>query len=336
MKRIAGCLLLLAAARLAAAENMVKLEPSPLELPAKIGPLVNTGAPHKYDQPGLGVSYQYSAEGLSLTVYVYDADQKDIADGADTIASCREFEMARRGIEQSYQKAELKAQRLVRVGDGAGAPLIREAVYEYEREGHATISYVWVTAVTGKFLKLRFSADPRLRDELPDARRALLTDVARALQPLLKPGDSNAKPPGTSINISMGAGAGADMASGMMYLVMLSAISDKSPQLAPVCGGEFIPDFGTELSTWRAVLEMAEGKPKSQVERLIANANKAGFLGELVWVDLHREEWGTQAPDGLDLDGYARWRKKNLKHFARPNFGAVVVDHPRELPIEPL
>lgn len=67
MKPTARCLVLLAAARLAAAEDMVKLEPSPLELPARIGPLVNTGARHHYDKPGLGVSYQYGAEGSSLT-----------------------------------------------------------------------------------------------------------------------------------------------------------------------------------------------------------------------------------------------------------------------------
>ena len=51
-----------------------------------------------------------------------------------------------------------------------------------------------------------------LRDELPDARRALLTEVVKAALPFLKPVDPNAKPSGTSINISMGAnGAAADM-----------------------------------------------------------------------------------------------------------------------------
>jgi len=328
---------LLAAARLAAAEDMIKLEPSPLELPVKIGPLVTTGTPHQYDQPGLGVSYQYGAEGLSLTVYVYDADRKDLGDGADTVPSCQEFEMAKRGIEQSYQKVALKSQRLVRVGDAADAPLVREAVYEFEREGHATISYVWVTAVAGNFLKLRFSADPRLRDELPDARRALLTDVAKAIQPFLKPADPKAKPPGTSINISMGAnGSGSDMTSGFMYLTVLSAASDKSSDLVPVCGGEIVPTFEVDLSAWQAVLEVEGGKASSPIERAIAKASAAGFLKELVWVDLHRQEWGDQPPVGLNLTGYSPWRKKNLKHFSRPDFGAVVVEHPRPLPIEPL
>ena len=337
MKLVARCLFLLAAARLAVAEDLVKLEPSPLELPAKIGPLVNTGTPHHYDRPGLGVSYQYGAQGLSLTVYVYDADRKDLADGADTVPSCQEFEMAKRGIEQSYQSVELKSQRLVRIGEEADAPLVREAVYEFEREGHAAISYVWVTTVAGNFLKLRFSADPRLRDELPDARRALLTDVAKAVRPFLKPKDPNAKPPGASINISMGAnGSGADMTSGFVYLSMLSAAVDKEPQLAPVCGGAIVPPYDTELSLWEAVLAMTDGKPKSPIEKAIAKASAAGFFKELVWVDLHREAWGEQPPQGLNLTGYAPWRQKNLKRFARPEFGAVVIDHPQPLPIEPL
>jgi hypothetical protein len=336
MKRIAGCLVLLAAARLVAAEDMVKLEPSPLELPVKIGPLLYTGTPHKYDQPGLGISYQYNAQGLSLTVYVYDADQKDIGDGADTMASCGEFEIARRGVEQSYQKVELKAQRLVRVGEGADAPLIREAVYEYEREQHQAISYIWITAAAGKFLKLRFSADPRLRDELPDARRTLLTDVANAVQPFLKPTPAADKKAKSSSSIHINGDAVDDAGAGFLYLGLLGAFVDKSPELAPVCGGTLVPDFETELSAWQGVLQMEEHKPSSHLTKVLAEANAAGFLDELVWVDMHRETWGTTPPDGVKLDAYAAWRKKHLKRFHPSEFGRLVFDSPRPLPIEPL
>src|SRR5262249_11141213 len=156
------------------------------------------------------------------------------------------------------------------------------------------------------------------------------SDVAKAIQPFLKPVDPNAKPPGTSINFSMGMnGSGADMSSGIVYLGILSAASDKSPDMAPVCGGELVPGYETELSAWQAVLEVEVGKPKSPIGKAIGKASTAGFLKELVWVDLHRDEWGAQPPDGLDLTGYATWRKKNLKKFARPEFGSVVIAHPR-------
>jgi hypothetical protein len=336
VKRVAGCLLLLAAARLVAADELVTLLPAPLQLPAKIGPLVYSGTPHTYDKPGLGISYQYNADRMSLTVYVYDADQKDIGDGADTMASCAEFETAKRGIEQSYQKVELKSQRLVRVGEGADAPLVREAVYEFEREQHAAISYLWVTAAAGRFLKLRFSADPGLRDELPDARRELLTDVARALQPFLKPVDASAKKPGTALNMYLGSGKEAEMQTGMMYLMLLSAIADKMPESAPVCGGAFVPTFEADVSAWRGTLQMGDAAKKSRLEKLLAEADAAGFLEELLWVDMHLEAWGSTPPDGLDLAGYAPWRKKHVKKIERPAAGEVVLEHPRALPIEPL
>jgi hypothetical protein len=336
MKNLGLLMVVLAGAQLAAAEGVLKLEPSPLEMPTRIGPLSTTGEPHKYDEPGLGVSWQYNAAGLSLTVYVYDADIKDLADGADTVPICREFEIAKRGIAQSYQKVELKSQRLVRVGEGAEAPRVREAVFEFEREQRPQISYVWITSAAGKFLKLRFSADVRLRDEVPEARSALLTAVAAAVQPHLKPADPNAKKPSTSLAVNLSGGADADMTAGLMYLGILSALADKSPELAPVCGGELVPSFDVEVSAWRDTFQMDGSKPKSTFGKLVVAADSAGFLEELVWVDLHRQDWGTQPPEGLDLEGYAPWRKKHMKRFQRPDFGRIVVEYPRPLPEEPL
>src|SRR6185369_14336199 len=82
----------------------VQLLPSPIMLPKRIGPMAISGEPHKYDDPRLGVSYQYSGPGSSLTVYIYDAGQSGLSDGADTGPVCREFEFAKQGVEQAYQK----------------------------------------------------------------------------------------------------------------------------------------------------------------------------------------------------------------------------------------
>lgn len=336
MKKIVWILAAVGAARLAAAQEMVKLEPSTLVMPARIGPLTVSGAPHKYDPPGAGISYQYIADGLSLTIYIYDADITDLADGADTGTICREFEIAKQGIAQAYQKVELKSERLVRVGEGPDAPLVREAQFEFERQQQPTISYVWITAAVGKFVKLRFSADPRLRDELPDARRAVLTAVADAVRPNLKPVDPKAEKPGASMALNLSGAGDPEMASGMMYLVFLTALVDKSPELGPVCGGALVPSYEVELSTWREMFAVAEGESKSKLGKLVAAAEAAGFMEEFVWLDLHRDEWGAQPPEGLTLDAYEPWRKKHLKKFRRPNFGQVVIDHPRPMPVEPL
>ena len=72
---------------------------------ARIGPMRYTGAPHKYDDPRLGVSYQYGGDGLSLTVYVYDSGETNLVDGADTMPTCREFEIAKAGRAADVSKA---------------------------------------------------------------------------------------------------------------------------------------------------------------------------------------------------------------------------------------
>jgi len=313
----------------------VQLLPSPIMLPKRIGPMRLSGEPHKYDDPRLGVSYQYSGEGSSLTVYVYDAGQADLADGADTMPVCREFELAKQGVEQTYQKTQLKSQQLVRLNPPDDSPLIREALYEYEREQHPTISFIWITTVAGHFVKLRLSMDPRLRDELPDARRGLLSIVGDAIKPYLKPVAPNAKPAGTSINVNFG-GASDDAGAGLMYLMLLSAVADDAPEQAPVCGGEFVPSLETEAGIYRGMFAVGEGLAKSKIGKRMAQIEKAGFLEEYLWVDRHREAWGTAAPEGLTIPGYQIWRKKNLKRFQLPAFGTVTIEHPRPLPMEPL
>lgn len=316
--------------------NTVQLLPSPLVLPKRIGPMSLRGEPHKYEDPALGVSYQYGSDGLSLTVYVYDAGNKQIADGADTVPVCQEFEVAKQGVEQAYQKAELKSQQLARVNPPDDRPLMREALYEYEREQRPTISFVWITAAAKYFVKLRLSMDPRLRDELPEARRALLAVMGEAIGPYLAPVDADAKPAGSSLGLNFGGGSDVEMQAGIVYLALLNTLAGKSPELAPVCGGEVVPSLETEAGLYREMFGFDEDLAKGRFGKTIARIEQAGFLEEFLWTDQHREAWGTTPPKGLTLSEYEVWRKKNLKRFNAPDFGTVTIDHPRPLPIEPL
>jgi len=316
-----------------AAEESVQLLPSPLVLPKRIGPMVLVGEPHKYDDPRLGVSYQYGGNGLSLTVYVYDAGETDLPDGADTILSCREFEVAKQGVQQSYQKAELKSEYLAKLNPPDQLPQAREALFEYEREAKPTISFIWVTSVAKHFVKLRMSLASQLRDEVPDARRAVLSMLGEAIKPHLLPVDPKAEAPGAAINVAVGSED--DMTSGLMYLVLLAAVVDESPEQTPVCGGEFIPAYKTELDLYRGMITINDEGAATRSSKLLAKADKAGFLDEFVWVEVHRESWGTVPPEGLNIPEYEAWRKKNLKRFKAPNFGSVTVQHPRPLPPEP-
>ncbi len=336
--RIATALILgLAGAGAWAAEPTITLAPTPFQMPVQLGPLVASGEPHKYDDPRLGVSYQFSAPGASLTIYVYDAGYENLAEGPDTIPTCGEFETAKDGVVQSYQDVRLVSEQMVRLLPPKDAPLRREARYELKREGRDTDSYVWITSAAGQFLKLRFSMDARYRDEMPEARRAILSAVGTAIEPHLKPVDPDAKKPGASIGLDMNSLGGSDdaMGAGLTYLMLLTALADEPQAKAPVCGGEFVPSYDTELILHRTVFVEDLSGAESKYGKQVAMASKAGFLEEFVWVELHRDGWGEVAPDGLTLPEYQAWKKKKLKRFKRPAFGSVTIDRPRPLPVEP-
>jgi hypothetical protein len=319
----------------AAGEDTVPLLPSPLVLPKRIGPMVFSGAPHQYADPALGVSYQYGSEGISLTVYVYDAGIRDLADGADTIPVCREFETAKQGVMQAYQKIELKGEQLVRLNPPDDLPLAREAVYEYEREQRPTISFIWITTAAKFFVKLRLSMDPRLREELPEARRAVLSMVGEAIKPHLTPVDPKGAIPGATMGISVDDSGREGTGAALMYLMLLNAAAERSPEQVPVCGGEFVPTFDADVGLYRGLLATG-GLGGTRLGKRIAQIDDAGFLEEFLWVERHRMAWGTVPPAALDLAEFEAWRKKKLRRFRLPAFGSVSIDHPRRLPLEPL
>lgn len=333
--KLIGLLALGAAASVAQAQEIVKLLPAPIELPARLGPLVFNGKPNKYDDPRLGVGYGYNAQGALLTVYVYDAGIQDIPDGADSIPVCVEYEVAKQGVQQtpSYKNTALKTEQLVRLSPPEDAPLAREAVFELEREERQAISYVWITGVAKHFVKLRFTMLAPHVEEVVEARRAILDALGTAIRPHLAPVDPEAKSAGTSLTVGFN-GFGDDMATGLGYLMFLSEIAEKNPENTPICGGEYIPTFAEEVAAYQGAMLLAEAGGNSRFMKKLAAANKAGFLEEFIWTELHREAWGTTAPEELTLAEYAPWRKKNVKKLQIPSFGAVTINHPRPLPLE--
>src|SRR5262245_12998423 len=107
-------LLLMCAGVAGAADDTVKLAPTSIEMPKRIGPLVQTGEPYRFEPAALGYGYQYDGAGLRLTVYVYDMGYTDIPDGADTVPACMQFEEAKAEIGQAgYGHPTLKTEQLV-------------------------------------------------------------------------------------------------------------------------------------------------------------------------------------------------------------------------------
>jgi hypothetical protein len=318
----------------AASAEPVKLLPGPFEMPDRIGPMRLEGTPHKYDDPRLGSSYQYSGGGLSLTLYVYDAGVKDIPDGGDTPIACQAFEAAKNDVQHAgYENVQLKSQQLARMDPQAVTPLAREAVYEYTRAGHPTVSYIWLTGAAKQIVKARFSMNENLRDEMPEARRTILDALGEALKPHLAPVDPEAKAPGAAINVN--ARGTEELAPALAYLVWLSAIGELRPELLPVCGGPFVPDFTAEVDAMKALLNVgAEAGNRSTFTKRLSDIDRAGFIDEFVWEFRHQQIWGDEPPQGLDIAAFDKWRKKHLKRFEVPVFGSVDYASPRPLPHE--
>jgi hypothetical protein len=314
----------------------VKLLPGPFELPERIGPMRFDGQAHKYDDPRLGSSYQYMGGGLSLTVYVYDLGATDIPDGGDTRIACEAFEGAKSDVMHAgYQDTLLKSQQLARLDPDAVAPVAREAVFEFTRSGSPTVSYLWVTGAAKQFVKLRFSVNAKYRDELVEARRAVLTALGESLKPHLGPVDADAKKKNAQINVSA-ANSPDEVGTAVKYVISLTAAVEDHPEIQPVCGGELVPDFGDELAAFQGLLTVSKPPGReTKFTRRLAEIADASFLDEFVWTYRHQESWGSQPPDGLQLSAFDQWRKKKLKRFKVPDFGNVSYDTPRPLPLEP-
>jgi hypothetical protein len=324
----------------AAPADPVKLLPGPFELPDRIGPMRLEGTPHKYEDPRLGSSYQYSGGGLSLTLYVYDAGVKDIPDGGDTPIACQAFEAAKNDVQHAgYENVQMKSQQLARLDALAETPVAREAVYEYSRDSHPTVSYIWLTGAAKQLVKARFSMNDNLRDEMPEARRTILYALGEAVKPYLAPvpapqpaGDKPEKK--SHISMTIGPDSMNDMMVGMLYLGTVSTIAEDTPELQPICGGPVALHFEGEVGAYQAALAFG-GEKSGGFGKRLQEISKAGYLEEFVWTYRHRDFWGDTPPEGLELDAFDKWRKKKLKRFSVPEFGAVNFDAPRPLPLEP-
>ena len=148
-------------------DNTVRLAPSTFKLPQNIGPLRYSGE-DRYSDRRMGRAFTYNAGGISLKIYVYDHGICAIPDGPDSVAACEQFESAKREIERggNYQNVFLRGEFSRAMVAAHAAPVAREAVYEFDRNGIHAVSALWVTAADGYFFKLRLS----LRAEI--ARRA--------------------------------------------------------------------------------------------------------------------------------------------------------------------
>jgi hypothetical protein len=324
-----------AGARKADTRDSITLAPSLLEMPMRIGPMVAEEQPHRYPDTELGVSYQYHAPGLSLTIYIYDGGVEQIPDGTESIPVCQQFEIAKQNIRQSVRNARLTSEHLVRLLPPADLPLMREAVFEGEHDTRPLVTFVWITALNGHFIKLRFTSAADLRDELPDARRAVLSALGAAIEPYLKSKPMDVGEPG-GVEISLHPGKESEVGDALLYNLALTAELTRQPQIGPVCGGIVVPTLDAEVAVFRRAFGSGADTRESDFAKDIGKIDAAGFLAEYLWLERYRAAWGATPPATLKLKEFARWKRVHLRRVNLPALGTVEWKYPRPLPLEPV
>jgi hypothetical protein len=321
-------------------DNTVKLAPSLFKLPQNIGPLRYTGE-NRYSDRRMGRSFGYNASGISLNLFVYDYGAHNLADGPDSVAACEQFEGAKREIELggNYDNVKLRGESSRRMKPSADAPLTREAIYEFDRNGLHALSVLWVTAADGYFLKLRLSLRTEIGDELDEARAEILSSLATALE--ARP--PRAAPPADApheASIEMNAsGDAADSAMWLAYAVSLVQYAREHPDSGPPCGGKFEPPFEVEVEARRAALREYRARPangrRSNYFESLARVEAGGFLDEYVWTYLHSRAWGASPPHELAIGAFDEFRARELAAHEVQSGAHVRINEVRVLPLAP-
>jgi hypothetical protein len=319
-------------------DNTVRLLPSKFKLLQNIGPMRYSGE-NRYTDRRLGRSFGFGAAGISLIVHVYDYGLEDLPDGPDSVPACEQFERAKHEIEHggNYQNVVLRSEVTRRMKDVADAPLAREALYEFDRNGVHAWSYLWLTVADGYFVKLRLSLREEVKDEMHEARREILGIIAHALaqRPAKPAAEPATRPAETSFQIDPGTDP-AEASLWFAYAAELLSASRVTAHAMPACGGALVPLFDTELAARRAALRDYRARAAtdrgSEYFSLLERIDAAGFLDEYVW---HYLSKGAQVPEGLDLAGFEDFRLRELA-MHQPKTGAHVrVNTVRVLPLDP-
>ena len=241
----------LGAVGVASAADMIKLLPGPFEFPVEFAAMKYKGEPTRFDDPRLGTGYIFNSDHVLFMAYVFDNGIKDIADGADTIVACKAFEDGKVEVERGpYSEPKLVYEQLVRLASADDTMMAREAKYEVQFKGKTTNAYLFVTTAAGQILKLRLLASGGHDEELETARREALRLLGTAIKPYLSAQKPEPTKSATSITFYDG-GSAKDMQSATSYTFSLSAVADKFPEHAPVCGGDFVPTLDEEVATYR-------------------------------------------------------------------------------------
>ncbi len=183
-------LLLLVPLLIPQAQARPSMDAAMAALPDRLGPLERRGDVVDFEArgaPGLGrgVTYDHPSAPTRASVYIYDAQQTGIPDGANSPAVQRQFDSMRREIRGFYTNgqdgnsavSEIRQHIIARTPQLA----LRCLDLRIERNGTAN-SLACVGGFNGRFLKLRVTMQADIATAYPLAEQ-LLADLERDAKP---------------------------------------------------------------------------------------------------------------------------------------------------------
>jgi hypothetical protein len=312
-----------------------------LTLPRAISSLEYTGE-HVYEDehPGLGRAWNYQrAGGLTLTIYVYDEGEAGVPDGADSSRVGAAYEKSKYEILNTRRdvKVELLNEGRIQIGSDDALP-VREAVFDMAHKRERGKSYLWLTAIHGQMVKVRFSVfGPGLEEEQltrGEILRALSTAITRDSsvaaarhEPKTEVAAENEGSTKRDYTILLSS----DIPQGELpfwiaYVAGRAAWRAENNIADEPAGEPLAPLFEETVGAYQMAFGMTGESKSLRLRRKSPLADtqravRAGYLQEYVWTYLRDETWSE--PAGLRLQEFDAWRTKNLKNHRPVTYGSI-------------
>lgn len=124
----------------------------------------------KFEDPRLGLGVTYENEGASLTLFIYNAGQKEIPTGIDGSVLREQFEQSKGDVQEAVRqnmldKAALEREGVAHLGSHEPTVPVREAVFELKKGNNEFKSYLYITAGNNFLFKVRYTV-PKAGEQL--------------------------------------------------------------------------------------------------------------------------------------------------------------------------
>lgn len=130
-------------------------------LPKAIAGIPFKGA-KEFEDPRLGLGVTYQEGGTSLTLFIYNAGQKEIPPGVDGSLVRAQFEQSKSDIQEAvrqkiFDKAVLEREGIAQLGSQDPKVPAREAVFDVKMGNEELKSYLYMTSVNNFLFKVRYT-----------------------------------------------------------------------------------------------------------------------------------------------------------------------------------